>query len=704
MKRSKVRIEKARRRHTKPLKELCVMFVMLTAALASNAQVKHLIQVKTFDEHLQPMNDVAVSINDLDYISTGNKGVVFTELSEHELPIKTIKVRDQQLEAAAWNYNKSILEIVIRKKNYQLTQITVKGPDGTAIANLAITFKGKKVTTATTNAEGKVEFPLALGEKIGSAGQFSISGYDVADLLLSAHENVLIVDRIKPVSPPVASSQDLSPATASASVNKPVTKKEYFKDFTLSDLDSIQSITVFYAIFKNFPIRDLSADQKRKVDDKFNELVAQLQDSIRNNEDVFMGRISDSSFVSEDIKNLLNQAAAENRTLRIQRSDFDEKIELINIKLEKGLANLDAETQAMLLSDLIALEKLLTENESRFYKNMNDYRQIINGLKEKYFDFQQLEDQLSESEARRLEEQRTFRQRLAGASVVVIAFLFLTIKLVSLSSRLRKQKQDLIVANDEVKRVNENLEDIVRHRTRQLKEANRELDTFLYRASHDLRSPICSIIGLCNIAIHLSEGEPKELVKRVANTTDGMDKLLKKLSIISEINQPTGYSSITLLDMAENVMERFQNVIRDTNVEFHLDCPADLVFFSYPNLVEAVLANLIENALFYSIMRDPRQARVEFKALIRNDQIEISVRDNGVGVDRAIRHRLFDMFFKGHEDSKGNGLGLYIVQKSVQALKGDIIVDSEPGHYTQFVVRLPLNTAPVEEKIEDALA
>ncbi|HEY4656424.1 MAG TPA: HAMP domain-containing sensor histidine kinase [Cyclobacteriaceae bacterium] len=700
MKRSGKIKKKALQVYNDLLKKLYTMFVFFAAVLPAEAQVKHLIQVKTFDEQLQPMNNVDVSINDRDYISTGNKGTVFTELSEHELPIKTIKIKNQQFEAAAWNYSKSILEIVVRKKNYHLAQVTVKNPDEVPLANLTVTFEGKKTTTATTNAEGKLEIPLALEEKIGSASQFAVSGHEVIDLLLSDHENVLTVERIRPA----PFHEEVPVESNKTDLNNPVTQEKYFKDFTLSKLDSIQSLTVFYAIFKNFAIKDLSEEVKRKVDSKFNELVAQLQDSIRNNEDVFMGRISDSSFVNEDIKNLLNQAATENRTLKIQRTDFDEKMKIISTKLERGIVNLDAATRATLLSDLIALEKLLTENESRFYKNMGDYRQIINALKERYFDFQYLEDKLSESEARRLEEQRTFRQRLIGISVVVIAFAVLTILLFSFSNRLRKQKKDLMLANAEVKRVNENLEAIVKNRTRLLQEANRELDTFLYRASHDLRSPLCSIIGLCNIAIHLSEGEPKELVQRVAHTTNGMDKLLKKLSIISEINQPTGYSSITLLDIAENIRQKFNDVIRDENIEFDIDCPADLVFYSYPNLVEAVLTNLIENALFYSVMRDPRNACVELKASIKNDRIELCVRDNGIGVDYAIRHRLFDMFFKGHEDSKGNGLGLYIVQKSVQTLEGNVTVESEQGHYSQFVVQLPLNTIPLEEKLVGALA
>jgi signal transduction histidine kinase len=287
---------------------------------------------------------------------------------------------------------------------------------------------------------------------------------------------------------------------------------------------------------------------------------------------------------------------------------------------------------------------------------------------------------------------------------VVIGFAILIVLLVTFSNRLRKQKKDLLVANEEVRTVNENLEAIVQDRTKLLAEANRELDTFLYRASHDLRSPVCSIIGLCNIAIHLSNGEPKELVERVVHTTEGMDKLLKKLSIISEINQPTGYSSITLLNLVENVQHRFSNIIDEKHVKFTIDCPADLVFYSYPNLVDVVITNLVENALIYSLMLHAEGASVAFRATVKDDQLQFSVRDNGIGVDASIQPRLFDMFFKGHPDSKGNGLGLYIVQKSIQALEGSIAVVSEQGQYTEFVVQLPFHAIPMEKSTQVEVA
>src|SRR5690606_37520028 len=227
-----------------------------------------------------------------------------------------------------------------------------------------------------------------------------------------------------------------------------------------------------------------------------------------------------------------------------------------------------------------------------------------------------------------------------------------------------------VKVNNEINRINGNLEALVAERTKLLEETNRELDTFLYRASHDLRSPVRSIIGLCNIAFQMSEGESRELVQRVVLTTTSMDKLLKKLSMISEINHPTNFSSITLVDLMDEVKTDFKETIQKDKITLDIDCPADLVMYSYPNLLETIISNLLENALFYSVLKEVNAAHVQMKASIVSDQVEIKVRDNGIGVDDAVRGRLFDMFYKGNEYSKGNGLGLYIVQKSAQTLEG----------------------------------
>lgn len=666
---------------------LIVTFAILSVTIPAHAQEKQSIQVKAFDQKLQPIKNIELSINGKGFISIGNKGIAFIELNNSELPIQTIKIKDEQLEPASWNFTKGVLEIVVRKKNYQLARLALKLPSGKPISQAQISFKGKKTVAVISDSEGKFEVPLAMDEKIISANQFEIKDYLI--VRFSSQDNLLIAELPKPKE----EKKEEKKAEPIAAVKQAA---DAFKDFDMEKLDSIQSITVFYAVFKNVAIQELNPNARIKIDAKFNQLVAKMQDTVRLKGSGFISSISDSSFVKDDIRNLLNQATIENKTLQTDRSDFDSKIKIVTGKLEKGIVNLDASERKKLLSDLTLLENLLIENESRFYKNQNDYKSIINGLKEKYFDIRNLENKLSETEAKRVEDQQTFRQRLIAISGLVILFGMLIVLLISIRGKLRKQKVALIQANAEVKRINENLEGIVHQRTKLLKDTNQELDTFLYRASHDLRSPLSSIIGLCNIAMHLSQ---EELVEKVKLTTKGMDHLLRKLKMISEINRPTDYSSVGLLNAVERIKHRFKVEIESSRIQFKISCPENIVFYTYPDLIEIILSNLIENALFYCRMGNQQNPQVEFKAaVIHAGLVEFSIYDNGIGIDDTIRPKLFDMFFKGHEKSMGNGLGLYIVQKSVLALGGTIIMESEPSRYSKFVVHLPLNHKVVTEQ------
>ena len=661
----------------------CLFIIILFLSLPSWAQKKQLVQVKAFDQQLIPHKNVDVSINNKEYFSMGNKGVAFVELLDTDFPIKSIKIKDEKLETASWNYGKGVIEIIIRPRSYQMVQVFVRDENNVRLPNLMVTFKGRKITTAQTDKDGKFEVPTALDERISTPMQFFIPEFDVVDVQTTEGQTVLIISPIKVAAPiPL--------------VEEAVTKKTYFQDFDLSKLDSIQSLTAFYAIFKSIPIKDMNEETKLKLDAKFNQLIAQLQDSVLSRNTGFTGRISDSSFVNDDIKNLLEQATQESKTLEAQRVNFEEKIKIIENKLASGISSMDDSTRSNLLSDLTRLEMILGQNEKLFYKNQNDYRSIINALKEKYFNISELENKLSQSEAQRLEDQRQFRQKLLITSSIIFVFGILIVLLIYFGNKLKKQKQELVRVNAEINRINENLEDLVSARTKSLADANKELDTFLYRASHDLRSPVCSIIGLCNIALHTSEDESRDLVQKVVMTTGIMDKLLKKLSIISEINQPTNFSSITLVDLVENVKQDFEETINTQNIKFTINCPADLVIYSYPNLVETIIANLIENAFFYSVLKDPLNATVSLDVSMNNNNVVISVHDNGIGVEEAIRHKLYDMFFKGTEKSKGHGLGLYIVQRSVHALEGKVEVESEFGSFTKFTVQFPFKTIAFE--------
>lgn len=688
------RIVRRSHRAIKFLAPLITAIVFLVMTIAAIAQDKQVVQIKTFDHQLKALGNVEVSINDKDFITLNAKGSAFTELSQSDLPPKSVRIKNDELEAESWNYSKGVIEIIIRKKSFRVYSWTVRDQDGAPLSNVKIEFRGRKSHTLTSGASGQFSIPLALDEKFSSASQFSIQGYNSVRFQLGDRENVLFVEAPKPV--------------VAAVEPKPQEKvnqipKEYFQDFDMAMLDSIQSLTVFYSIFKNVQIKDLSEAEKKRVDNKFNQLVRQLEDSVRKSE-VFVGKISDSSFVKDDLTYLLSQAREESEMLEAQRADFDEKIKIISNKLASGIGNLDQETRDKLLSDLTLLEMLLKENESRFFKNQSDYRAIINSLKERFFDFSDLETRLSESELQRLEEQRIFRQRLLITVSIAGLFAVLIILLIRFSSKLRKQKKQLEEANAEIKRMNENLEILVYVRTKLLAEAHKELDTFLYRASHDLRSPVCSIIGLCNIAGSLlPSGESKELIDRVVTTTESMDKLLKKLSLISEINQPSDFSEIRLLDVFLGIEHRFKAFIKENEVQFLIDCPSDIAINSYPNLINAIVTNVVENALYYSVMKHRSRPLVEISATVEENRLVITIFDNGIGIDSNVQPRIFDMFYKGNTRSKGNGLGLYIVNKSLQALEGEIRLESVPNEYSRFMMYLPLNLAPVSPQPEEAL-
>jgi signal transduction histidine kinase len=639
-----------------------IILVMMAGHVVS-AQDKQMIQIKTFDEKLKPLKSVELSLNDGPFISTGVKGSAFVEINADDLPVKSVRIRDEKLEAASWNFSKGVIEIIIRPRSYTVVRMALRFPNGRPVPQASVLFRGAKPVTVTTNQAGEFELPLALQEKLTSADQFQVQ--DMKVLRINLSQNILVAER-----------------------NQAATKstRDQLSDFDLSRLDSIQSLTVFYAVFKNISMSNLTPEARARIDAKFRELIGRMQDSVSRKSN-FMANISDSSFVAEDIHNLLSHASRESDALDANRTAFEEKIEMISNKLKKGVSNLNDETRKTLLADLDKLELMLIENESKFYKNQNDYRDIINTLKDKYFDVANLEERLSITQQKRAEEQALFQQRLLTIIGILIVFGVLIVLLISFSGRLRRQREALRVANEEITTINENLESIVVKRTLSLEESNRELDTFLYRASHDLRSPISSILGLCHLGEKMTN---VELVERVKGVVLKMDRMLKKLIETSEISQEAQkVTEFCVRGIIGEVQTRLATEIAASGVEFHIDCQDTIRLRSSAPLVKTILSNLVENALYFSRLRSTDYARVEIKAATEGKTVTLSVYDNGVGIEDGVRTDVFNMFFIGHESSKGSGLGLYVARKAAQALEGRIEVASESGRYTRFTIVLP---------------
>lgn len=662
-----------------------VAILVLCAFTKGFSQGKTSIQIKTFDQQLKPYPNIDLSINDKEFVRIGTKGVLFFDVDNTDLPPKSITVKDELIEAESWNYSKGILEIILRKKSYRISRFRLRDGENKNITNAAISYEGKKKLETVSNNNGEFLLPLALDERIDGREKFKVADYTVTKLILGEKENILVV---KPVVVEVVKKKDADPVQSEA----------IFKNFDFNNLDSIQSLTVFYAVMKNYQVSELSESLKKRIDSKFKQLVNNLADSLRNPGTEFITRISGESYVSDDVSNLLAQADAESATLDELRSNFEDKIEMINEKLSGGVANLDPVMREKLLADVGRLQSILNENERKFYKNKSYYEEVLSSIKQKFFDISELENKLSESEAQREQERINFQDKLGKIFIVALCFGLVTVLLIYFSNNLKKHQKALVKANTEIKRINENLEGLVSERTALLENAHREMDIFLYKASHDLRGPICSIIGLCNIASRTVNSESLELVQMTYNTAYSMDRMLKKLKIISEINQPSNYSLIMMDEYLRDIRQEFRGVIRDNNINFTVESNTAISFHSYPNLIEVILHNLVENALFYSLLKKGSSPQVQVKAILKHNYVELTVYDNGVGVDLEIRDRVWDMFFIGNEESNGNGLGLYIVRKSVQVLGGNMFLESEKGKFTRVVVIIPVAETSLSEK------
>lgn len=646
---------------------LGLMLLAITPALCQNTQ---LVQIRASGEDLKPIAGLAMSINNGEFIALDKKGTAFIELTDNDLPVKNIKVSDNTLEPASWNYSKGVLEVIIRKKSYQLVNLTIQYQDTKPASSLRVTYQGQQMIQATSDDHGRIELPLPLNENISTKTQFTVEGHRVLELLGGDNPRLIV---------------ELIPMEITSTQPQTITSSSIRLD--AKSLDTVRSLSgLFNSIGKYTP---LSESDKRQLDEKFAQLFAEVKDSIVQRQ-TYLDRISNTSYVNEDIKNLLNQVGSEDRLLQQQREEFNNKIAVIESKLNSGFSTLSQEERKGLLDDLNALESLLSENESRFFENHNDYRQIINGLKEKYFDVERLESQLSESESKRLQEQKLFREQMLIAAGVLALLSAVALLLVYFSNRLRKQKKQLIKANNEVIQMNENLEEIVHQRTTMLREANEELDTFLYRASHDLRSPLCSIKGLVNISPYLTKDE---LIDKVGDTMHNMDRLLEKLEMVSEIAGSERHARVKVIDIIKKVEYRFGEFILRYNELFIIDCPSDLEIITDENLLESIINNLVENAVYFGAVENRKRPEVRVSATFKDQNLILSVYDNGVGIDREVRDRIYNMFFKGHIKSRGHGLGLYIVNKAVHALNGNIVFETQPHQFTLFLVTIPVKKA-----------
>ena len=226
----------------------------------------------------------------------------------------------------------------------------------------------------------------------------------------------------------------------------------------------------------------------------------------------------------------------------------------------------------------------------------------------------------------------------------------------------------------------------------QLQKANAELDSFVYKASHDLRAPLTSLLGL--IEVMRLEND----VKKNAEYTALQIKLVKKLdSYIQDIlniskneRLPIELQPIEFEDLVKDYLAQLQYAENYDQINKHLFVQQSAPFYSDLRRVGIIFNNLLTNAIRYSDF-GKEFPNISIKIIADEKEVQIEVRDNGIGISREHLSKVFKMFYRATDTKSGSGLGLYIVSETVERLGGEIKLTSEAGKWTCFNITLPNN-------------
>ncbi len=223
---------------------------------------------------------------------------------------------------------------------------------------------------------------------------------------------------------------------------------------------------------------------------------------------------------------------------------------------------------------------------------------------------------------------------------------------------------------------------------------NRELDRFFYSASHDLKVPLLDIKGAINSAMSEFDEERVlayfEILKQRA---DKLDHFLQDVIDYARNSQTDlRLESVNIGQLLNAVIDNFTFIKGADKIRFIKDVPQNLEAEVDRVRLIIVLNNILSNSIKYHRLEQP-EPFVRISARHEDGKLLLAIEDNGQGIEEDLLPKIFNMFFRGTNQSKGSGLGLYIVKETLDRMNGTIQVVSKYGAGSKFILKVPVNAA-----------
>ncbi len=231
---------------------------------------------------------------------------------------------------------------------------------------------------------------------------------------------------------------------------------------------------------------------------------------------------------------------------------------------------------------------------------------------------------------------------------------------------------------------------------KQLLQTNYELDSFVYRSSHDLRAPLRSILGIVDLLSNTKNAEKdiKEYVPLIVKSINKLDTFIADMADFSRNSRlEIEHKPIDFYQIVKDTTDNLAFMPDAQNIEIILNNNLKSIFLSDEKRIMIIFQNLLSNAIKYQNKYQPQPyLKINIDEIPQEDitkrKILLTFEDNGQGIQNVHLSRIFDMFFRASLNGYGSGLGLYIVKQTVEKLDGIISVQSLYGHYTKFLVEI----------------